>query len=406
MKLRRALAILAFLAVAILPVVAADAPAAAPAFVPTTVVTGDLYSEAITDGTVWGVYGDWNIYINAAMDACNNFYINFGRKLYSAASFNDKTATTALPVEFTSELVNLQYMYAKSDVAKFFAMEKMLTLNILGGYYYTTGNAYENKDMTDSWVRLRQRTTESNWWLEAQLGLPGLFVAKAGIAPVSISSANYTAFSFTNDWMALVQTNQTIPDLGTFDAEVGYYGNKQAIDVGGVLFVDGDAVINAGMLKASVGAGIEYNVKSSAFTYGATARATYYLDDKKTTFAGAGFGVKGTPTATTTNAAFSNIEIDVFCTPIAMIDIKNCTELDLASSLNVLRSCDTAICVNLGSMTDLYVGYLISNNTYTTKDNASDNTFVDTTLYTITGNYGSYIKSYVSAPYVKLYVKF
>jgi len=393
MKLQRALAILALLAVAILPVAAAPA-----------VVTGDVYTEAITDGTNWNAYADWNVYVNAAMDDWSVVYLNIGRQYQSFIS----TGTTAVNVEN----INLQYMYGKTNLAKFFALDKMLTLNVLGGYYYTTNGAYENKDMFDSAVRLRQRTTESNWWMEVQAGLPGLFTLKAGVAPVVIpanitgTTTNYNAFAFSNDWEVVGYTNQAIPGLGTIDAEVGYKANKQftsgnpALDKG-IFLLDADAVLTFGALKATVGLGMEYDLSLTAaatvspLTYGATARATYYLDDKSTTWAGAGFGVKGYPSATDATYALRYVEIDVFCTPLPIIDIKNCTQLDLAGTAGGLRSLDTMINFNIGTATDLAVGYLYSVGV----NNASDATFYDTgTFYTLTGT----TKNFYSGPYVKM----
>jgi len=398
MKLRRALAILAFFAVAILPVVAADAPAA---FVPTTVVTGDLYTEAITDGANWSIYADSNIYITANTTAFSKVYFNIGRQWVQAA--------------VNIENINWQYAYGSVNVANYFGLDKMLTLNVLGGYYYTGTGYYENKDMFDSAVRLRQRTTESNWWMEAQIGLPGLLLVKAGMAPLVIpanisgTTTNYNAFAFSQDWLVVAQTNMAIPDLGTVDAEVGYKANSKVnadgLPLWGIALADADAVLNFGMLKATVGLGIEYDLSVAAkttlaatdspLTYGATARATYYLDDKKTTFAGAGFGVKGYPQATSDGYALRYVEIDAFCTPLVLVDIKNCTQLDLAGSAGGIRCSDTYINFNLGTMVDLGVGYLYS----TGINNASDGTFYDNgTYYTLTGT----TKNFYSGAYVKM----
>jgi len=432
MKLRRVLAILAFVAVAILPVAAAPA-----------VVTGNVYGEAITDfANHVGAYGTINVYINASPDDWNTLYVDIGRQLVSYVSPDVVAASTG---NMDIENVAILYAYGKSNVAKFFNLDKSLIANLYAGYYYSLTGNYENTGMFDTWVRVRQGTNGNgnpDWFMQAELGLPGIATLKAAVRPLNYqadvqgtttlyNNTRQLAFGFTNDWLLLAYTNQTIPNLGTFDAEVAYYANGQLDSVTkdplldkGIILVDGDVQLTMGLLKVTCGLGFEYNLATAAkatllatdspFDYGVTLRGTYYLDDKKTTFAGAGFGIKGYPQATVSGYAFRSIEIDAFCTPIALIDIKACAEIDMADGSTVassviwngsapgLRSLDTAVCFNIGTSLDLYVGFLYNN----TVNNGADGTFYDASTF-FTAKYDAvakkYTNTYYSGPYIKFY---
>jgi len=384
MKLRRALAILALLAVAILPVAAAPA-----------VVSGDVYSQITTDGTLWNMYGDWNVYVTAQTDDWNKIYINFGRALQTNAGYSSAANTIANTVAaVVYEEVNNQYAYGLVDISKFFAMDKVLLGQLMGGYYYTATAAYSSK-LFAAYPRVAYRYTSApDWWMQVQVGLPGVAGVKFGITPIDYAPAT-NSYSLQNDFIVIPYLNLNLGNGMTANVDASYFGNKKADLAKGVLTAEGDFTMLAAPLKIEAGAGIDIDLNGNTFQYCVTGRGTFYLDDKMTTFVQGAVGLRGTfgLVSTVTTYAVDRVEINAQATFLPLVDILECATLDLTSTTAPFRSADTAVRINIGA-TDLYVGYV-----YTTVNggnvwsSAILPTPVNGAATTATG--GAYVKMYV-----------
>jgi len=351
MKLRRALAILAFFAVAILPVAAAPA-----------VMTGDIYTGWITDGTNWNGYVDWNAYVKAQIDDFTNIYINFGRALQAYETVSAAGVTS----HSQYEQVNNQYLYANTDLAKFFALDKSLVLILQEGYYYYGTAAYASK-LVLAYPRIAYRyTTAPNWVLYAQVGLPAPMAAgiKFAVAPVAFTYVGQP-FAFTNDWIVVPYANLNLGGGMTTNIDASYYQNKNATLGKGVITAEADFNYNVAPIKIEAGAGIDVDLSPAAGAttmYMVSARGTYYLDDKSTTYVQAAAGIRGTFTAvTSTTYPLDRVEINFQGTFIPQVDILECVSLDLTSTTAPFRSADTCVRMKAGLL-QVNVGYLYGNN--------------------------------------------
>jgi len=349
MKLRRALAILILLAVAILPVAAAPA-----------VVTGDVYAGAMWDmAQGFNGYADMNVYIKAQVDDFNYVYVNFGRALMTYSAAFNATANSAY------EVINNQYMYATTDWAKFFALDKALVGTLTGGFYYYGTAAYSSK-LAAAWPRIGYRTTANNWVLMAQVGVPALAGVRLTVAPVIFTAAG-APYAFSYDFAAVPYLNLKLSDTMTANVDLGYFQGKRNLTATtnnlGYFDAEGDFTMTAGMLKIEAGAGIELDLATNGpFQYCVTGRGTFYLDDKKVTFVQGAAGVRGTFTSTAaTTFPLDRVEINFQGTFLPLVDILECVTLDLSSTTAPFRSADTCFRFNLGVM-DLNVGYLYGNN--------------------------------------------
>jgi len=347
MKLRRALAILALLAVAILPVAAAPAT-----------VTGDVYTGAMWDlGTGYNAYADWNVYVTAQTDDWNKIYINFGRALQTYSAAFNATANSVY------ENVNNQYVYANLDLAKYFAMDKQLVLQLSGGYYYYGTAAYASK-LALAYPRIAYRyTTAPNWVTYIQVGVPALAGLKFAIAPVAFSATG-TPYANTNDFIVVPYLNLNLGGGMTANADASYYANKKTDLSKGVITAEGDFTYAAGALKIEAGTGIDVDLTANTFQYMVSARGTFYLDEKaKTTFVQGAAGVRGTVglVSTVTTYPVDRVEINFQGTFLPLVDILECVSLDLTSTTAPFRSADTCVRFNFGN-TDINVGYLYGNN--------------------------------------------
>jgi len=353
MKLRRALAILALLAVAILPVAAA--PAA---------VTGDIYTGWITDGTNWNGYVDWNLYVKAQVDDFTNIYINFGRALQAY-----ETVSVAGVVSHSQfEEVNNQYLYANTDLAKFFGLDKVLVLILQPGYTYWGTAAYSNKASNLSYTRLARWTNaaSANWGVFAQVGIPGNYAAglKFAIAPVAFTYVGQP-FAFTNDWIAIPYATLNLGGGMTADVEASYWQAKNATLGKGIITADADFNYSVAPIKIEVGAGVDMDLSPAAGAttmYMAALRGTYYLDDKSTTFVQLAAGIRGTFTAVpATTYALDRVEINFQGTFLPQMDLLETISLDPTSATAAFRSADTCVRLKAGIL-QVNLGYLYGNN--------------------------------------------
>jgi len=347
MKLRRALAILALLVVAILPVAAAP-----------LAFTGDIYTGFISDGTNWNGYVDWNLYAKAQVDDWTNVYVNFGRSLQNYIT----VSATAVQTPAAYEEVNNQYLYANTDLAKFFALDKALVLTVMEGYYYTATGAYASK-LVLAWPRVAYRyTTAPNWWMQVQVGLPAPMAAgvKFGVAPFVVTYVG-APFAFNNDWIVVPYANLNLGGGMTVDVDASYYQNKNATLGKGVMTAEGSFTMVAAPLKIEAGAGIDLDLNSSLFMYMASARGTFNLDDKGTPFVQGAAGIRGSFPATGTSYVVDNVEIDLQATLLPTVDILECVSLNLASTTAPFRSSDTCVRIKVGTI-QYNIGYLYGAN--------------------------------------------
>jgi len=389
MKLRRALAILALFAVAILPVAAAPA-----------VVSGTGYTGFLTDGTNFMTYADMDILVKATVDDFNTFYLNIGRALLTYPATVGATATSG------AENVNFQVMYNTTDIAKFFALEKIVTLKLDAGYYYTVTASYMSKTLGGLVNVGSISTTGYNWWMQATAALPGLGGVKFGVAPVALGNAATTLNAFNNDWIVVGYTNLALGGGMTVDADFCYSQNKNANLGQGLVMAEAAFNMDMGMLLINSGAGLQYNLAANhtmPLMYGATAKGTFYLDDKKTTFVGGAAGIRGT-----TLDALERVEVDAFVTPIPLIDLMTAVCFDLravtttanglAATLKNNMRLDACARLNLG-VYDLYIGFMMPSTTATYTANIGT-TWGGTTMV------GSATNPSASQAYVKFVMPF
>lgn len=324
MKLRRALAILTLLAVAILPVAAAPA-----------VVTGDVTTGFVTNFTTFGFCGDTNLYAKATVDDFTAAYLNIGRGLKAFA-------TTTGGVVANAENINLDGAYLQTDITKFFKVDAATAVvKLLGGYYsssdlgYCSQSQYGSENVSDAGIG-------TGWMMEVLANLANMVNVKAAMA-----YTDGTGTVVLGDWMIGVYAAPNL-GFGTMSVEAFYDQNKNAT-IGQGLFEAGmKMAIPAGDLTASVGAGFTMNLASSVWKYGASVKAAL-AKPIAVSFAA---GLLGTSTA-----MLNVVAVNLAVTPDPLIDIYAALKLT-PSATDIFTGADITAKLNLGIM-DLYAGYVI-----------------------------------------------